>query len=373
MTWYDVLVGAVSVVLAGCLGLIAFVATTKVARARALRRARLLLAPYRSALIGVGAGEDPDGRAVATLRGLHGPAGDAVDGAAAGLLAKIRGLPAADLIEVLRAHGVIERARHDMGARSPFRRARAARLLGLCGDGEARSLLETAVCDRDLIVRTCAVQALGHLGGEPAGGGPEGDGAGIPADPGLGSARAILRATGLPGGGLPAGEAAAALGQLGVGIADALLEGLAAHDPRTRTVAAHVSGFGGFTRSLPLLRALVVDDLDLTVRETSTRAIGAIGRPEDGALLVGIAGAGEPLSLRRACVEAVGAIGDARVATALAGLTRDPDPPLAELAAAVLVRLGDPGRAALEAVNGSRPNDAVASALVVAGLQGALR
>ncbi len=353
MTPVSVLLGSTLVVLGVCAALVVVVATTKVVRTRRARLAAALVAPYRGALIEVASGEDEGGEAAGRLRDVTGPARRAVDGAATQLLGRVRGRPAGDLVAILREHGAVERAVTDLGRRSALRRARAARLLGLCQDAGARAALEAALTDRDPVVRTCAVQALGAIG-DPL------------------SAEPVLAAVGGPGG-LPAGEVLVALDRMGVGITAALLGGIVAADPRTRTVACHVSGAGGFTRALPLLRRTVATDPDPTVREAAARALGEVGRAEDVDLLVWLALPGNPTALRRACIASLGALGDVRAVAALAELCRDEDAVLAELSASVLVRIGPRGRRAAQEVRGTGPTPAVETALRVAELQAAHR
>jgi HEAT repeat protein len=349
VTW-QVLLAAVAGVGLGCLALAVLVALTKVRRERREARRRALVAPHRRSLMEVAAGEDADGRSQQALATVTGPARSALAETIVGMLGKIRGLPAEHLVEVLASHGELDRARAGLRHRSPVRRARAAQVLGLSRDKEAVDDLVALLRDSSDAVRCSAAYALGLIG-DPRAAGP------------------LLEAVAAPGAGLPAGLAADALLDLGVGVSEALMHGLVDPDPRARSVAAHLCGVGSFTRPLPLLRDLVALDPDLSVRETAAHALGLIGRSEDVAVLARHTEADHPLPLRRVCVAALGDLADPAAVATLAAMLHDPDPRLAELAAAALVRFGDAGRQALE-LDADHPP--VRSALTVARLQGVL-
>ncbi|HEY7718303.1 MAG TPA: HEAT repeat domain-containing protein [Pedococcus sp.] len=345
-----VLPTALAGVCLGCLALAVLVVLTKVRRERREARRRALVAPHRRSLMEVASGEDPDGHGRQALAAVSGPARTALDETIVGMLGKIRGLPAEQLVDVLASHGELDRARADLRHRSPVHRARAAQVLGLSRDKEAVDDLVAALRDPSDAVRASAAYSLGLIG-DPRAAGP------------------LLEAVAAPGAGLPAGLAADALLDLGVGVSEALMHGLVDPDSRARSVAAHLCGVGAFTRPLPLLRDLVVVDPDLTVRETAAHSLGQIGRSEDVAVLARHTEADHPLPLRRVCAHALGDLADPAAVPTLAGLLHDPDPRLAELAAAALVRFGDAGRPALERAADHPP---VRSAVIVARLQGVL-
>jgi len=334
----------------GCGALAALACLTRVGRRRRLTRRQRLLAPHRADLIAGSAGEDSEGASLRALAAAPRRAQPALAENVTGMLGKVRGLPAEQLVDLLREHDALDRARADLGHRSRVRRARATQLLGLSRDSSAVEALLPALDDRSPEVRASAAYALGLIG-DPRAAGP------------------LLRATGSPGGGLPAGLAAEALLGMGVGISDALGQGLRDPDPRARTVAAHLCGAGSFTRPRPILRELLAGDPDLTVRETCAVALGRIGRTEDAEALARHTEAEHPLPLRRVCAAALGELADPTAAPTLAALLHDPDPRLAELAAAALVRFGPAGRHALDAADHRGP---VRSALTLARLQGAL-
>jgi HEAT repeat protein len=336
-------------VLLACLGLVLLIVATKVMRTLRDRRTQALVAPHRPDLLAVASGEDDDGSHRDALIGVDGPARDALDDAVVDLLAKVRGVPAEELASVLLAHGAVDRAPHDLKHRSTVRRARAAHVLGLCHVGAALPLVVDALRDPAPEVRVAATRALGRLG-EPS--------AAAPLLAAVGAERAV-----------PAGPAADALEGMGVGIADALRDGLLAASPTTRTVAAYLSGEGSFTRSLDLLRLSLRTDEDPVVRAASAVALGRMGGSADVVVLVEGTGSQQPDELRRACATALGDLGDTAAVDQLCHLLADPDPRIAEISAASLLRLGPVGRSALDS---APTNDSIESARAVARLQGSL-
>jgi hypothetical protein len=341
MTWHALVVATV-VVLLGCVVLAVLVALTKVLRTRRERAARAALAPYRMHLVALAAGEDEDGAHLQALMEAPEEVHGVVDAAVVEFLQKVRGAPTDELSMVLLTHGALERAPHLLRSRSDRDRARAAQMLGLCRVGSALPLLIEALRDGSLEVRVAAAQALGQLG-EPTAAAP------------------LLAAVGAEHG-IPAGVGADAVGSLGVGVAPALVDALASPSPTTRTVAAYLSGIGSFRRSVPVLRELVRSDPDLTVRETSAAALGNIGAADDVEVLAEHTGAVHPLPLRRICAEALGTLGDPAAVPHLAALLDDPDPRLAEVAAASLLELGPRGRAVVDPVEEAEAQTALQGA-----------
>lgn len=341
------LVGAIVAVLGACALLVLLVVVVRARRHRRQRRDAALLAPLRAPLLMVASGEDDDGAAVHVLRRATGEARAVLDTSIVGMLTKIRGVPAEQLVGVLEKHGAVVSAGKELRSRSTVRRARAAQLLGLSRAAHAVPLLVNALEDEAVEVRNSAAYALGLIGDASA-------------------AAPVLFAVGHPERGLPAATAAETLQSMGVGISDVLRAGLRDEHARTRMVAAHLSGERSFTRCLPDLRHLLDHDTDLTVRETCAQAIGRLGRGEDVAVLARHTGTGEPLSLRRACVTALAELGDPAAAPTMAALLDDDDPRLAELAATALMGMGPDGSEAL-AYHADDP--AVRSARLVASLQ----
>jgi HEAT repeat protein len=341
------LVGATVVILGACLLLVILVVAVRARRHSRNQRDEMLLSPLRPPLITVASGEDDDGAATEELTWATGVSRTVLDRNIVEMLTKIRGVPADQLVRVLEVHGAVEAAVADLTSRSTVRRARAAQLLGLANAEHTVPLLVTALGDEAMEVRNSAAYALGLIG-DPVAAGP------------------VLAAIGAPERGLPAATAAEALQSMGVGISEVLRDGMGDPNPRTRMVAAHLSGERSFTRGLPELRRLLDDDPDVTVRETSATAIGRLGRGEDVAILVRHTVDSEPLALRRACVIALGELGDPVAVPALATLLADADPRLAELAASALLTMGPDGSSALL---GHEDDAAVRSARLMASLQ----
>ncbi|WP_406829964.1 HEAT repeat domain-containing protein [Pedococcus sp. KACC 23699] len=343
MTTRQLLLGIELLVLLACLTLALSVVVSKVTRLRRESRTALALAPVRGALIELAAGE-PDG--LPALRSARGKTADAIDHAAVGLLAKVRGEPASQLVTVLEEHGAIDRARADIAHRSPVHRARAVQLLGLARVDDCSALISEALEDEASDVRASAAYAAAYL-----------------ADPWL--AAPLLRSVGA-GGGIPAGLAADALLEMGFEITPVLRAAMRNPAPRTRMVAAHVAGVGTFVPALPELRELVDSDPDLTVRVEAAEALGLIGRDSEIDLLARHTAQGAPTDLRRACARALGRIGSADALGPLVALLLDPDTRLAELAAHSLVQIGPLGMRTLQ---DRRSEPAAGTALVLAGLR----
>jgi HEAT repeat protein len=358
VTGHGVLAFATASVLAACVVLVATIVLVRGVRLSGMRRDERLLAPLRSSLIQVAAGEDADGRATRQLASATGARAAALDTRIIALLGKVRGTPTDQLVQVLQTHGAVQRAHRDLVRRSPVRRARAAQVLGLTRAHDARALLETALRDRHLEVRASAAFALGLLG-EPESAAPL-----LAAVAGTDPRRAGVV-------GVPAGAASEALLSMGVGISAALEEGMRHDHPRTRTVAAHVSGLHSVTRGLDVLRELLEHDPDIVVREVAATAIGQIGRrSEDVAVLARLTGSEVAPSLRRACVAALGELRLPEAVPVLSALVVDDDERLRELAATALLRLGPEGRLALAP---HTDTTAVQAATLFATLQGASR
>lgn len=171
MTGDAVLRAATVSVLAACAALVLAIVAVRIDRLRRARREQRLLAPLRSMLVCVSAGEDADGLATRRLASTTGPTATVLDRRIIALLRKVRGTPTEQLVRVLHTHGAVRRARRDLNGRSAVRRARAAQILGLTCAHEARPALEAALRDRNLEVRASAAFALGVLG-RPESGGP---------------------------------------------------------------------------------------------------------------------------------------------------------------------------------------------------------
>ncbi|EWT05938.1 hypothetical protein N864_00505 [Intrasporangium chromatireducens Q5-1] len=350
-----VLLFAVTVgVLGACACLLLAVVVVRVDRILGGRREERLLEPLRGALIRVAAGDDEEGLAVRELASTSGSAARVLDRRIITLLTKVRGAPAEQLVEVLRAHGAVHRAHRELTHRSPIRRARAAQVLGLTGCDDAREPLETALQDRFIEVRGSAAFALGLIG-DPRSAGPI-----------LAAVGGATDRRGAPLG-LPAGAAVDALQGMGIAISRQLSAALDDPHPRTRTVAAFIIGEGSFVSGLPRLRQLIERDPDAIVRSVCASAIGRLGRPEDVPALTAHTVPTQPTALRRACVAALGELGEPAAVPVLSGLVSDADPRVGEQAASALLGLGAVGVAALEPFRGT---PAARSATLLATLRG---
>lgn len=319
------------VVLCLCLLLAAVVVLSKLVTTRRHAGSRKRLAPLRTDLLSVAAGEDIDGAARDRLIAHPDRRGE-LDRAVVGVLTKVRGAPADALVEVLHGRNAVSRTLHATRSVSTVHRARAFRTLGLLRDADLTSDLLRGLHDRSPEVRLVAARAIGAVG-PPAG---------------ERAARAVLRAvrTHRAQPGVAAGMATDALVGLGVASEPAVQEGVTHDDPGVRLVAATVAGRGLFSSCAPQLAVLARTDTDPLVRIAATNALGEIGRLADGPVLVALTDPAEPAPVRRAAAVALGRLGTADAAAALNALLGDADRGLAAAAAAAL---GDSaaGRAAL--------------------------
>jgi len=331
--------------------------TAKFHRGHADVRSGEILAPYRPALIEMASGEDEDGQARAVLYAVPPRTWERLRPSVVAFLIRVRGTPADELGDLLRAHGEIARATRMLTSRSAKRRARAAYLLGLVRDPESAAFLLPLLGDHDADVRLVAARALGAIREPSAAGG-------------------VLHALRTQHGhiGLPAWVAAEALLAMGVGIAPVLRIGLDSEDAAVRNVCALVAGHGTITSAAPQLRTLLDADSDADVRASAAVALGRIGGADDVDTLARHTDVLETTLLRRACATALGDLGDGEGLDILAGLLGDEDRRLAQLAADALVRIGSLGIARLEdAAAGRGPSARVAvGALDIAGLRGQL-
>ncbi|HET7476972.1 MAG TPA: HEAT repeat domain-containing protein [Dermatophilaceae bacterium] len=325
------------------------VVVTKTSRQLRERSAGAAAAPHRRALVVVGTDEDDDGAGMAHLLGVDRRSWRSLAPAVVAMLSKVRGKPAQDLGQVLRAHGDVDHARADLRSRSVVSRARAAYLLGLVKDPAHVADLLPLLSDRSAEVRHVAVRALGAIG-DPR------------AAPGV--LDALLPVRGRVG--VPADLAAEALLSMGVGAASAVRDGLFSHDPVVRNVSAMVAGQNNLSSVAARLRELLRVDHDLDVRKSCAEALGLVGGTDDVDELARHTEASEPPTLRRACAAALGELGDPGATDVLLGLLPDSDRRLAEVAAHALIRLGPVGMARLEAVRGDGSAARVARAVLVA-------
>ena len=331
MTIWQVLLTARVVIGLSCMSAIAVIAVTKLRLGGAGVRTRALLAPYRGALLAMASGEDEDGQAKDELYAVSAPTWERLRPSVVAFLGRVRGAPAEDLGELLRARGEIETATRMLTSWSAVRRARAAYLLGLVRDPVSAALLMPLLADPDADVRLVAARALGAIG-DPA------------------AASGVLQTLGTHHGqiGLPAWVAAEALLAMGVRIAPALQIGLASDDAAVRNVCALVAGRGTFASATPHLRILLAADSAGDVRASAAVALGQVGGGADAAVLARHTDASETAVLRRTCAAALGDLGQRESLDILSGLLGDGDRRLASLAADSLVQIGSAGIGRLE-------------------------
>ncbi|MFC7492281.1 MULTISPECIES: HEAT repeat domain-containing protein [unclassified Knoellia] len=318
-------------VLGLCVVLAFVVVASRVWIQRTATSSRERLAPLRTDLIAVGAGEDPSGKSRRRLVDDR-VAGTVLDRALVDLLTKVRGAPAEDLVAVLRERHGVSTALRSLDAASSVRRARATRTLGLLRDPALTDDIVRMLSDRSREVRIVAARAVGAIG---AGAGSE-------------AAEAVLRAvrTRRSGPGVPATVAMQTLTRLGVEAGSAVSMGLEDSDPGVRNVAAAVAGHSLFIGCVPRLTRLAATDEDRTVRVSATEALGAVGRPEDVPAVAHLLAPEQPAVVRRAAARALGELGGTDAVAVLVSVLADEDRFLAVASASSLAQ-SDEGRRAL--------------------------
>jgi HEAT repeat protein len=208
------------------------------------------------------------------------------------LLPQLRGADRATLGGVLVRRGVVARAAGDLSARAPWRRGRAAALLGNAADTGYTAALTALLTDRSVAVRCAAARALGKAGDAQAT---------VPC-----CARCPAR------GGCPPGVVGMALLDLGTPVLPALRAAVTAPtSSAAQALTADLLGLHGDLAASGLLVALATDPVQpLTVRCSAVTALGRLGSPQATPVLAdALAERGVP-ALRRAAAEALGRIGD---------------------------------------------------------------
>jgi HEAT repeat protein len=220
------------------------------------------------------------------------------------LLPQLRGADRAALGRLLVRRGVVARAAGDLSARAPWRRGRAAALLGNAADPGHTAALAVLLADRDAAVRCAAARALGKAG-DPEAAGP--------------LLRAVSRSRRVP-----AGVVGMALLDLGTPVLPALRAAVTdPPSPAAQALAADLLGLHGDLAALDLLTGPAADPTrPVAVRCSAVTALGRLGSPAATPVLAAaLAEPGAP-TLRRAAAEALGRIGDdAALAVLVAAVT----------------------------------------------------
>jgi hypothetical protein len=317
----------------GLLGAAAAV-TVAVVLARALRlwldrrRERLAAGPRRILLEFLADGGPAD--QLERLVALRGPHWRALEPAATAMLAKVRGEARDALVEVFERHGVGDRALRDLGRAGAVRRGRAAETLGGLRRRDAVPALCARLADRDPDVRHAAVRALGRIG-DPAAAGP-------------------LLATLAAPEPAPVQLVAYALVQLDAGADGALLAGLDHPDAQVRATVLDTLRLRGTTGAEARVVAVLRADPAAEVRRGAAAMLGRVGGRASFDPLVAAAREDADREVRAFAVRALGDLGTPAAVPALRELVGDRRYRVAHEAAAALVRLGDPGLAALREV-----------------------
>ncbi|SOE00193.1 HEAT repeat domain-containing protein [Blastococcus haudaquaticus] len=215
------------------------------------------------------------------------------------LLPQLRGNDRQVLRDLLVARGVVDRAAEQLSARAPWRRGRAAMLLGATGSTRHTPDLVTLLEDRSPDVRSAATRALGKAGD-------------VAAVPYLLAALTTFRP-------VPSGIVGMAVLDLGTPALPALRTALDSGTASARALSASLLGLHG---DLPAVAALTaaLDDPGAPphVRRAAAGALGRIGAPQAGDALSRVTVFAVDPALRQAAAEALGRIGDPDCVPALA-------------------------------------------------------
>ncbi len=250
------------------------------------------------------------------------------------LLPQLRGNDRQVLRDLLIARGVVDRAAEQLSARAPWRRGRAAMLLGATGSTRYTPDLVTLLEDRSPDVRSAATRALGKAGD-------------VDAVPFLLGALTTPRP-------VPSGIVGMALLDLGTAALPALRTALASDTAPARALSASLLGQHGDLPATAALTAALDDPAAPTdVRRAAAGALGRIGAPQAGAALSRVTvHAGDP-SLRSTAAEALGRIGDPGCVPALVAGMAAADLRVRTSCADALAAITPEGRDRLEDLAGS--------------------
>jgi HEAT repeat protein len=318
----------------------------RLARGVAGRRRAALAAPARRLLVRLTAGDD-DETLIDQLAAVGPRTWRAVEPAAVAMLGKVRGEAHTALVTVFQRRGAGERARRDLTARSPVRRARAAEVLGNLGDADAVRDLCLLLPDRDRDVRVVVVRALGRIADASVAG-------------------ALLDAT-VGVNRVPPQLVAHALVRLGVAAHHDVAQALSHPSELARATALEVLGLIGAVGVAKQVEFALRSDLSLEVRVRAARTLGRLGTRSALAPLLEAVEPDRPAALRAEAARALGELGSPAAAQPLAALLADPEYRVAHHAARALLRLGRAGRTELQNADSEHAREALGVAALEEG------
>jgi HEAT repeat protein len=289
-------------------------------------------------------GEPEDAaRARADLRRRTGSQWAAVEEQAFAMIPKVKGESRDALVTLLLSRGAAVRAGELARARSQVRRARAAYRLGGLAQPDTVSVLLGLLRDPAFVVRRMTVRALGQVGDPLA----------VP--PLLDASTADPRLT---------RDVLAAVTRIGPAAAGALRRELrhaldVPAENRRASLIAMGLGLLADVAAVPLLVEALADRRQPGLAEAAAEALGSVGAPSAVEPLLRAAHE-ERAALRAAAATAIGAIGDECAAESLVSALAGGDHRASRAVAGALLRLGDPGRRALEAAGSPYALEALA-------------
>jgi HEAT repeat protein len=302
-------------------------------RRRQERRRALLVEPLREVLIRLVTDPTGDDSSLEhqSLLILPSATWRALEPTVLDLLRKVRGESRQRLVALVVAKGTLERMRHQTQRLGAVRRARAAELLGLLCQPEARDDLVRLLEDRDAEVRLVAARALGELG-DPTAAGP--------------LLESLVRTRSVP-----LRVVARSLARLGPTAGTVLVEGLRSDGALVRAVCAEICGLVGVTAAQPALLAALDRDADEDVRVRAARALGRIGLLSALPALVRATDDWQPPALRAVAARALGDLGGPGPVGFLEVLLGDPDHRVSTNAGQSMARVGAAGLARLRQIS----------------------
>ena len=312
--------------------LVAVIVGARLARHRRHRREQSLVTPLRPQILEIASGED-EGRARAALLGVVGDQREVVDESLVRMLAKVRGEPAEQIVEVLRAHGFDQGAIRDLSSWRYSKRAHAAWTLGLMGRADAVPALVARLGDSSYSVALTAARALGMIG-----------------DPSVAPALLdSLAPSGRHEPAMPSWAVVEALTRLGSAVSGAVGAAFDSPHAPVRAAAAKVTALTPLFSCADEVRDALATEPDPLVRVDLLRALGMVGRAPDVGVIDAFTRPTEQVSVRRAAARALGEIGAQAARDRLVEMLADPDPQVVEDATIGLLAAGPRGEEALRA------------------------